>query len=127
MYLDANDLYGWSISQYLPYGEFKWLNKKEIDNIDVNSIKCSFLKDNSSDGYILAVEEVEYPDDLLEFYSDYPLAPEKLEIGNDKLSSYCSNIANKYDIKIDGVNNLVQNLAVMFFIIKISSCAYRWE
>ena len=25
MYLDANTLYGWAVSQYLPYGRFKWL------------------------------------------------------------------------------------------------------
>ena len=46
MYLDANNLYGWAISQYLPYGGFKWLNQKEIDKFDVNSID-----ENSSDGY----------------------------------------------------------------------------
>ena len=46
MYLDANNLYGWAMSQYLPYGGFKWLNQKEIDKFDVNSID-----ENSSDGY----------------------------------------------------------------------------
>ena len=46
MYLDAKNLYGWAISQYLPYGGFKWLNQKEIDKFDVNSIE-----ENSSDGY----------------------------------------------------------------------------
>ena len=25
-YLDRNDLSGWARSEYLPYGEFKWLN-----------------------------------------------------------------------------------------------------
>ena len=28
-YLDANNLYGWATSQYLPYSGFKWLNKKK--------------------------------------------------------------------------------------------------
>ena len=30
VYLDANNLHGWAMSQYLAYGGFKWLNKKEI-------------------------------------------------------------------------------------------------
>ena len=37
MYLDANSLYGRAVSQYLPYGKFRWL--KTIDNFGVNSIK----------------------------------------------------------------------------------------
>ena len=37
-YLDANNLYGWAMSHYLPYSEFKRLNKKEINRFDVNSI-----------------------------------------------------------------------------------------
>ena len=24
-YLDMNNLYGWAMSEYLPYGEFKWI------------------------------------------------------------------------------------------------------
>ena len=26
-YLDMNNLYGWTMSDYLPYGGFKWLKK----------------------------------------------------------------------------------------------------
>ena len=43
-------------------------------------------------------------------HNDYLLAPEKLEISNNMFSNYCSNIANEYDIKTDGVNKLVSNL-----------------
>ena len=39
MYLDANNLYGWAMAQYLPYGGFKWLTKKEIDEFDLNFVK----------------------------------------------------------------------------------------
>ena len=51
MYLDANNLYGWAMSQYLPYSEFKWLNKKEIRSFCLNSIS-----ENSFVGYILEVD-----------------------------------------------------------------------
>ena len=51
--------------------------------------------------------DLKYPDELHELHNDYPLAPEKLEISHNMLSNYCSGIPNKYDIKIDGVNQLV--------------------
>ena len=35
MYLDANNLYGWAMSQYLPTGNFRWMTDKEISKIDL--------------------------------------------------------------------------------------------
>lgn len=32
IYLDANNLYGWAMSQFLPTGGFKWLNNKKLRN-----------------------------------------------------------------------------------------------
>jgi hypothetical protein len=29
LYLDANNLYGWVITQYLPTGNFHWMKDKE--------------------------------------------------------------------------------------------------
>ena len=97
------------MSQYLPYHEFIWLNKKEIDKFDVNSTQCNSIEENSSNGYLLEVD-LKYPDELHQLHNDYHLAPEKLELSHDILSNYCSNIANKYDIQIGGVNKLVPNL-----------------
>ena len=91
---------GQSTSQSLPYSEFKWFIRKEIDRFDVNSISK-----NSSDGHMLEID-LECPDEL----HDYPLAPEKLEISNDMWSRYCSNIANKYGIKVDDVTKLIPDI-----------------
>ena len=35
MYLDANNLYGYSMSQYLPTGCFRWITEKEISNVNL--------------------------------------------------------------------------------------------
>ena len=104
MYLNANNLCGWAMSQYLPYSGFKCLSKKEIRNFCLNS-----TSENSFVGYILEVD-LEYPSRLHELHNDYPLAPEKLEISQNMLSKYCFDSANKYRIKIGGVNKLVPNL-----------------
>ena len=34
-YLDANNLYGWAMSQYLPTGGFKWINKEKFNDINL--------------------------------------------------------------------------------------------
>ena len=31
MYRDANNLYGWAVTQYLPTGGFKWMTNKKIN------------------------------------------------------------------------------------------------
>ena len=43
-------------------------------------------------------------------HNDYQSAPEKLETSKDMLSKYCFNTANKFGIKVGGVNKLVPNL-----------------
>ena len=46
-----------------------------------------------------------------ELPNNYPLAPEKLAVSSDMLSTYCKNIADKYDIKVGDVKKLIPNLA----------------
>ena len=92
------------MNQPLPYGRFDWLNEHEISKLDLDSVS-----ENSSIGYFLEVD-LEYPSELHDYHNDYPLAPEKLEISSDMSSKYCSNIADKYEIKTGGVSKLVPNL-----------------
>ena len=92
------------MSQPLPYGKFDWLNKQEINELDLD-----FISENSSIGYFLEVD-LEYPSELHDSHNDYPLSPEKLKISSDMLSNYRSDIADKYGIKVGGVSKLVSNL-----------------
>ena len=69
---------------------------------------CQLIK-KSDVGFILEVD-LKYPNELHELHNDYPLAPEKLTVTNDILSSYCKSIADKYDIKGGDVKKLIPNL-----------------
>ena len=97
-----NNLYGWAISEYVLYGEFKWL--KNVRWFDVMSIIEETLTE-----YFLKVD-LEYPDELHGLHNDYPLVPEKLAVSSDMLSKYCKKIADKYEIKVGDVKNLIPNL-----------------
>ena len=44
-YLDANNLYGWAMSQSLPTGEFKWVDIKNLEQIPQNLKKNDRLDD----------------------------------------------------------------------------------
>ena len=102
-YLDMKNLYGWAMSEYLPYGRFEWL--KNVDEFDVN-----LISEKSEIGYFLEVD-LKYPDELHELLSDYLLAPEKLAVSRDMLSKYCKEIADKYEIKVGDVKKLIPNLS----------------
>ena len=56
-YLDANNLYGWAMSQKLPVNGFMWYN----DHLsDFNEEFIKNYNQNSDDGYFLEVD-IEYP------------------------------------------------------------------
>ena len=104
MYLDPNNLYGWSRSQYLPTDGFKWLTEKEINKIDLAK-----YKEDSKKGVILEVD-LEYPQELHDLHNDYPLAPEKMKVKKEILSPYCESIRGKFNISIGLVYKLIPTL-----------------
>ena len=104
MYLDANNLYGWTMSQYLPTGNFKWMSDKEIKQIDLGKYKADGNK-----GLILEVD-LEYPHELHNLHNDYPVCPEKVKVSNYMLSGYCKKVADKYNIPIGLVSKLIPTL-----------------
>ena len=104
MYLDANNLYGWAMSQYLPTGGFRWMTQKQIDKINLAK-----YKEDSNKGLILEVD-LEYPQELHDLHNDYPLAPEKVRVTEDMLSNYSKKIAKKYKIHTGLVSKLIPTL-----------------
>ena len=72
-YLDANNLYGWAMSQYLPVGEYKWNTESW------NEDKVLRLNDDQDVGYILEVD-IEYPKELHDKHNNYPLCPYKKQL-----------------------------------------------
>ena len=105
MYLDANNLYGWAMSQYLPTGGFKWLTEKQINNLNLAK-----YQEDSNKGLILEVD-LEYPEGLHYLHNDYPLAAEKVKVTEDMLSGYSKKIAEKYKISTGLVHKLIPTLS----------------
>ena len=50
-YLDANNLYGWAMSQNLPVNAFKW-----VENNEINEEFIKNYDENNDKGYILEVD-----------------------------------------------------------------------
>ena len=85
MYLDANNLYGHSMSKPLPYKNFKWLNDLTLDS---NNLQTGIYE-----------VDIEIPKELHDKLKDYPLAPEIKNISEDMLSEYQKYLKDKLNIK----------------------------
>ena len=85
-YLDANNLNGHAMSQLLSIRAFKWLTEEERDEIqDHNKIKSCTLE-----------EDLECPKELHDYHSDYPLAPESIEV--NKVKKRIPNLNDKKNV-----------------------------
>lgn len=89
MYLDANNLYGWAMSQPLPYGFMRFLTEEEINQFNLQKIAI-----DAKEGYILEVD-LDYPNHLHDDHNCYPLAPEHLTIEDGDLSPYTTQLWEK--------------------------------
>ena len=92
------------MSEYLPYGGFKWV---KVNNESVNRVLNK--SDNSFHGYFLEVD-LDYPENLHDIHNDLPMAPGKIKVTEEMLSSTQLEIKNNYDIKVGEINKLTPNL-----------------
>lgn len=88
MYMDMNGLYSWAMTQPLPYGGFSWVN---IDGVNDSDKNLQTFLDNLTgnvfweSGYFLEVD-AEIPEELHDYFNDYPPFPENIEVTEDMLS-----------------------------------------
>ena len=103
-YLDANNLYGWAMSQKLPVNNFKWV-------ADTSKINKEFIKnynENNKKGYILKVD-VKYPKKLHDSHSDLSFSPKRMKI--DKCKKLVCNLQNekKYIVHIKSLKQALNH------------------
>ena len=105
-YLDANNLYGWAMSQKLPVRNFKWIEKGDISKFNEAFIKN--YDENSDKGYIFEVD-VKYPEKIRMLHSDLAFLPERMKI--NKCTKLTCTIQNKenYVIHIRALKQAVNH------------------
>ena len=84
-------MHGYTVSKSLLTSGFKWIDPKEFD--------LNKYTNNSSKGCVLEID-LEYPKELHELHSDYPLVPDEIEIKREMLSEYQLNTADLYNIRL---------------------------
>ena len=83
LYLDANNLYGYSMCQKLPYKNFKWSNDLTLDKLQTGIYEV----------------DLEIPTNLHDEFKDYPLCPEIKNMPENMLSNYQKYLNEKLNIK----------------------------
>ena len=99
-YLEANNLYGWAMSQPLPKSKFKW---KRVMPTEEQIMKKKW---DAKQGWILEVD-FEYPEELHYSYNDYPLPPEKKVTTIDKMSEYQKRMMTDLGLEMSNREKLV--------------------
>ena len=89
-YLDANNLYGWEMSQRLQVNDFKWVKQEELLKFNEDFIKN--YDENSNTGYFLEVD-IDYPKELFNLHKDLPFLPERKKV--EKVEKLICSIEDK--------------------------------
>merc|ERR1711954_45340 len=95
LYMDANNLYGWATSQYLPTWGFKWVD------VSTKEDWTDFIQkqgDEQDEGYFLEVD-IGYPEELHDLHNTYPCAPEKFKAEEKYLSDHQKELGRGCGVK----------------------------
>ena len=106
LYIDANNLYGWAMSQYLPTGDFKKKRSfanlccgeasreaMQYDSALMNEIKEDILNTPDDNEYGCFIEcDLEYPAEIKEKTENFPLCPYQTKADPECFSEYMNSV-----------------------------------
>ena len=104
------------MSKQLPSSGFKWITDDELD--DWKHLSC-FLE-----------VDLEYPEQLHDLHNDYPLAPERIKIGNGEILIPNLNKKTKYVVHYENLKlyeSLSLKITKIHRGIKFEECAWLKE
>ena len=79
-YLDANNLYGWAMSQKLPVNGFKWVEKSRLSRFwRFNERFIKSYNENSGIGYFFEVD-LHYLKEIFKRHKDLPFLTERKNV-----------------------------------------------
>ena len=91
LYIDANNLYGWAMSQYLPTGEFKKLQLPENYSQDQLVEDLLQIPDDNEYGFFIECD-LEYPAEIKEKTKNFPFCPYQTKADPNLFSAYMNNV-----------------------------------
>src|SRR5271154_6453071 len=100
-YVDATNLYGWAMSQFLPIGNYEWVASREylLKNPAMQKKyleKILKTKADASKGYFLNIK-AHFPLKTHDYLKDLPPAVENIAVGKNMLCPYNTELVDKMD------------------------------
>ena len=96
LYIDANNLYGWAMSQYLPTGEFEILRLNPCnytDNYNLEQLVEDLLQIPDDNEYGFFIEcDLQYPAEIKEKTKTFPFCPYQTKADPNVFSGYMNSV-----------------------------------
>ena len=91
LYIDAKNLYGWAMSQYLPTGTFEKLSFPQQYEQEQIVEDLRFIPDNNPYGFFIECD-LEYPAEIKEKTENFPLCPYQTKADPECFSDYMNSV-----------------------------------
>ncbi|CAI6348108.1 unnamed protein product [Macrosiphum euphorbiae] len=113
VYQDCNNLYGYAMGEYMPYGGFKWYER----DLDRSLELLDGMTDKSDVGRIYEVD-IAYPDHLHDAHNDLPFLPRNATPPGSKVNKLMATLERK-ERYIVHYRNLKQAIANGLIVEKV--------